>query len=128
LAGRDLIHARDLEGEAFISLGRQDQARNVIDRIFEDLGVTRHIQISTGQSETTHTFVAECAGVAIVDPISAYNHNRDDVVARPFEPEISFGMWLVSPRSARTSLLLADFLEHAEPALLATFAEVADRF
>ena len=48
----------------------------MIDRVFEELKVPRQIRIEVGQSETAYSFVASRAGVAVVDPISAFT-NRD---------------------------------------------------
>ena len=48
LAAKSRIHARDLANERFISLGRQDQSRLFIDKIFDDLQVPRRMQSRPG--------------------------------------------------------------------------------
>ena len=124
LARRSRIAAADLEGERFISLGPQDHSRFMIDRVFDTLEITRRIQIETGQSETTHSFVAEGAGVAIVDPISVYNSRDPRITARPFDPEVAFDVWLIRPKFAEASGLLMRFQEEAIAGLNATFDQL----
>ncbi|MDF2810072.1 MAG: LysR family transcriptional regulator [Microvirga sp.] len=113
LASQRVIHARDLAGERFISLGPQDHSRFMIDRIFEDLRISRRMQIETGQSETTYSFVANGAGVAVVDPISVYNYSDSRVAIRAFEPIVEFDIWLIRPKTARSFGLVESFVSYA---------------
>lgn len=110
LAERATIHASDLDGEDFISLGPQDRSRFMIDRIFEDLKIERRMRLEVGQSETAFSLVAANAGVAIVDPISAYNNRDIKVAARRFEPAVEFDVWLIRPKSGRHLKLAEVFL------------------
>jgi DNA-binding transcriptional LysR family regulator len=52
LEEKKVISAEDLADEPFISLGRQDRSRFGIDKIFDDLGVPRRLQIETEQSKS----------------------------------------------------------------------------
>jgi DNA-binding transcriptional LysR family regulator len=114
LAGREVIHARDLTNQNFISLGPQDHSRFMIDRIFDELKVPRRTQIEAGQSETTFSFVAANAGVAVVDPISVYNNNDDKRIAvSRFEPAVEFDIWLIRPKAARPFNLVDKFVAFA---------------
>lgn len=70
LAERPSIHARGLEGEAFISLGLQDSSKSIVDRVFDQLTVRRKILIESRQSETIYSFVAGGAGLSAVDPLT----------------------------------------------------------
>lgn len=112
LATAPMVHARDLEGENFVSLGSQDQSKNIVDRIFDQLNVSRTISIESGQSETVYTFVIEAAGVSVVDPLCVYNANGlDDPRVRVlrFTPLIDFGVWLIRPKSGRALNLVDNF-------------------
>ncbi|MCV9910244.1 LysR family transcriptional regulator [Brucella sp. HL-2] len=112
LACKDIIHATDLVGEQFISLGPQDQSRMLIDKIFDDLQVPRKMQIETGQSETACTFVSLGAGVSVVDPISAAGSGDGSLIVRPFEPAITFNIWLIRPRMSNKSGIIEHFIEY----------------
>lgn len=117
LAARPVIHAPDLANERFISLGSQDHSRFMIDRIFDELMVPRRMQIETGQSETTCSFVAGNAGVAVVDPVSVYNYRDPLIVVRRFEPPVEFDMWLIRPKVARPFNLVESFIAFARERL-----------
>lgn len=112
LAGRPLIHARDLADESFISLGPQDQSRFMIDRVFDEIKVSRRTRIEAGQSETAISFVANNAGVAVVDPISVYNNKDSKIAVSRFEPTVQFDIWLIRPKAARAFGLIDQFLDY----------------
>lgn len=126
LADRRAIRAADLADEDFISLGRQDHARQTVDRIFDDAQTPRRLRLEAGQSETALSFVAAGAGVAVIDPISAYN-NRDDarLAIRHFEPAVEFDIWIIRPKGARPFNLVDGFVAFLR-ARLAEFAAELD--
>lgn len=113
LAGAACVQAEDLAESDFISLGPQDHSRFMIDRLFEERKITRRLRLEVGQSETAFSFVAAGAGIAIVDPISAYNNTNAGITARPFEPAVEFDIWLIRPKAARSFNLIERFVEHA---------------
>lgn len=110
LSERQVIQAQDLAGEPFVSLGPQDQSRMLIDKIFDDLQVSRKMQIETGQSETACSFVALGAGVSVVDPISAAGCREGELIVRPFEPDITFNIWLIRQRMPVKSTVTDHFI------------------
>ncbi len=126
LATRRSIEAHDLTDEDFISLGPQDHSRFVIDRIFEERKIQRRLRIEVGQSETAFSFVAAGAGVAVVDPISAYNNTNPAVIIRPFSPAVEFDIWLIRPKAARSFNLVDSFVAHALAELERFADHVAD--
>ncbi|WP_435656653.1 LysR substrate-binding domain-containing protein [Brucella pituitosa] len=112
LAQRSCVHARDLEGEAFISLGQQDGSKSTVDRVFDQLSVNRKILIESGQSETIYSFVAAGAGVSVVDPLCAYNQRdlrETQIAIRPFLPEVDFGLWIIKQKHHQNYRLLDEF-------------------
>ena len=111
LAGQAVIHATDLADEDFVSLGPQDHSRLIIDRVFDDAKIRRRTRIEAGQSETAFSFVAAKAGVAVVDPISAFNNEDGRVVIRPFEPAVSFDIWMIRPKASRPLNLVNSFMD-----------------
>lgn len=110
LTAKTEITPEDLQDEPFVSLGPQDESRILIDKIFDDHGVSRRIKIETGQSDAACTFVAEGVGCSIVDPISAWSNAGSKFVVRPFRPAVEFKIWLIRAKSAPNSTLLDDFV------------------
>jgi DNA-binding transcriptional LysR family regulator len=111
LAARQVIDARDLREEPFISLGTEDRSRFLVDQAFERRDVRRNIVIEAQQSEAACAFVASGAGVSVVEPFSASEFDRSDLVVRRFRPAVSFDMWLLFPLYRKESLLVKGFLE-----------------
>lgn len=112
LTKRPIIHARDLEGEAFISLGLQDRSKSIVDRVFDQLTIRRKILIESGQSETIYSFVTAGAGLSVVDPLCVYNQNGlsdPRISVRPFLPEVDFGVWIIKQRTPKGYALLEGF-------------------
>lgn len=126
LTSKTTIRPTDLADERFISLGIQDQSRLLIDKIFDDLQVPRRTQIETGQSEAAFSLVASGAGVAVIDPITVFDHRDDRVEVRPFKPLMTFNVWLILSRQQRPMRLLEDFKLHLKREL-AGFALLLDR-
>ena len=106
LCEKAVIQVTDLDGEPFISLGRHDQSRLMIDRIFETEGVRRKLQLETSQSDIACDLVAEGCGISIVDRMTASWYRDDRIAIRPFTPNLSFKVWRLQLRSSRQSLLV----------------------
>ncbi|MBA69149.1 MAG: LysR family transcriptional regulator [Rhizobiales bacterium] len=117
LCDKTVIHAADLDGEAFISLGRNDQSRLMIDKVFEAQGVRRRLQMETTQSDTACGFVAEGSGVSIVDEMTMSWYRDERIAVLPFEPLISFNIWLLSLKGSTQPLLTRDFAEFLQTRL-----------
>ncbi len=112
LIERPTIHARDLAGENFISLGLQDGSKTIVDRVFDQLNIHRSILIECGQSETIYSFVAENAGISVVDPLCVYNQGRTGdprIQIRSFSPKVDFGIWLIRAKSSTEYGLIDSF-------------------
>ena len=117
LAGADVVHAADLERQPFISLGRDDRSRFGVDKVFDDLGVVRRIQIETEQSEAACAFVAHGAGVAVVDPFSAYEFDDREIVVKPFRPVVDFKLWALFPAGRTRQGLVEDFMAYFQASI-----------
>ena len=111
LAQRKFIRASDLNDEPFISLGSEDQSRFRIDKAFEGSGIRRRITIEAQQSEAACMFASEGAGIAIVDPFSAAEFSSQQLVVKPFRPQIRFDLWLMSPVYRQRSLIVDAFID-----------------
>lgn len=111
LARKDVITPQDLEGEAFISLSRQDELRNPVDRIFEEAGVTRRLNIETPYSSIICSLVALDMGVCIMNPLVAQDYRHAQLVSRPFRPSIAYTGMVIVPKGRPLSRLAARFRE-----------------
>lgn len=113
LAAKARLTPADLQGERFISLGRETAFRHFVDKAFEDAGVARRIVVEVGYAATACALVAEGVGVAIVDPLSALGRGRRaDIVLRPFRPAVAFTLNAFFPAHAASSILAREFLDH----------------
>ncbi len=110
LAGRAVIHATDLRGEAFISLGDVDRSRSRIEAAFETEAVEREIRLTTPQSALALALVANGAGTALIDAGTATTADPARVVIRPFEPAVNLDVFMYHPANRVPSQLQERFV------------------
>jgi len=110
LVKRDTISTSDLRNEPFISLASEDHLRNAIDLAFEQLSIVRKIEIETHIGAIACAFVANGAGVTIVDPFSAFQFRHDEVAVRPLDPTIPFDTWVLYPMGRELSQVAIAFV------------------
>lgn len=110
LAKRDCIRAKDLEGEAFISLSLEDGARGRVDRVFENAGVRRQLALETPFSAAICALVEQGLGVGIVNPIAADDYRRTGIAFIPFKPEVTFHGHAMFSSQQRENPLINGFL------------------
>lgn len=110
LAKRDSIRAKDLEGEAFISLSLEDGARARVDRVFENAGVRRQLALDTPFSAAICALVEQGLGVGIVNPIAADDYKRTGIAFLPFKPEVMFHGHAMFSTHQRENPLIDGFL------------------
>lgn len=112
LETRDVITTEDLAGESFISFGHEARVRELVDGVFEERGVTRQLRIETHISESACAFVANGAGVSLVDPFTAGDFaGRNEIRVRPFSPAIPYEFYLLTQRGQPLSLLAQSFID-----------------
>jgi DNA-binding transcriptional LysR family regulator len=125
LAGRDIVQARDLEGEAFISTTqRQDGGRELVDSVFYETGVNRRLEMEAENFSTVCHLVAQGLGVSVVTTIIARDFLCHGLVAKAFLPAIHFPVTLLRPMHRPRSLLVSAFIECLEE-VLKTYVEDA---
>ncbi|QEL26443.1 LysR family transcriptional regulator [Bosea sp. F3-2] len=110
LAEQDVVTAKDLDGEPFISLSLEDGARIRVDRVFEDAGVRRQLTVETPFSAAICALVEQGIGVGIVNPIAADDYRRSGISFRPFEPQVMFHGHAMFPSHHREDPLVDGFL------------------
>lgn len=98
LARRASLRPADLRGERFISFPQSFDARSAIDRVFVEAGVSRDLVIEAQLSQAIVALVANGAGVALIDPVTAaYAQQR--VAVRDFAPAVQDHFYIVTNAS-----------------------------
>lgn len=110
LASLDVIHAEDLRGEDFISLGDVDRSRTRIEAAFEAEAVEREIRLTTPQSALALALVASGAGTALIDSSTATMADPARVAIRAFEPPVSLDIYMYHPANRVPSQLQERFV------------------
>ena len=108
LARKASLTPADLRGERFVSFPQSFDARSAIDRVFVDAGVARDLVIEAQLSQAIVALVANGAGVALVDPVTAA-FARQRVAVRPFTPAVPDHFYLVTNGSRPLSLVAETF-------------------
>lgn len=124
LADQKIIHAHDLENEAFISLIDEDRAQFEIDRAFMDQGVARNIVLKVQLTEACCSFVSAGVGVAIVDPLSTVGFREDELLVKTFHPKIMQTVWVITPIFRQESLGTKALIEYVGRELNKKIAEL----
>ncbi|CAJ4013743.1 bacterial regulatory helix-turn-helix, lysR family protein [Burkholderia pseudomallei] len=127
LAGQAVIRPKDLDGERFVSLGRESAFRHLIDDVFRADHVARRIVIEAGSAAAVCSLVANGVGVAIVDPLSALDAWRaGGIVLARFDADVPFVVDTVFPSGLATSVLAQQFLDTVKSTLQSLLQEVAN--
>lgn len=109
LARKSVIHARDFEGESFVSLKHGTVSRYKVDRVFSERNISRVMRVETHLSEIMCGLVSSGIGVAICDPFTAAEFATRGVVARPFRPRIPFEFGALYPPGPQPSGIAQEF-------------------
>jgi len=110
LAKNRIVRPEDLRDEPFVSFPRSFDARNAIDRMFVEHDVHRQLIVEAQLSQIMVSLVANGAGVALIDPVTAA-YARKRVAVRSFQPDIKDQIYLASATSGSASgvaTILAD--------------------
>jgi DNA-binding transcriptional LysR family regulator len=109
LANKRRVQARDLDGEAFISLAPTDQTRAKIDAAFVPDG--RKLNLETPHAVTICTMVSMGLGVSVVNPMVLRCVPLPNVKAIPFSPAVDFPCYSVRAAHRLDAALAAEFLD-----------------
>jgi len=94
---KEAIHARDLDGESFISLGVSSLLRMQIEDVMQSVGARTGAIIQTLYSNTAPSYVSAGLGVSVTDIFSVMNMDLTNVAVRPFLPDIPFRFSAIFP-------------------------------
>lgn len=104
LAAKSSVTAVDFEGEAMIALARRFASRVQADRLFAAMGVTPRIVAEAATSAFVAELVRRGVGIALINPFPlSIGSGLEGLVARPFEPAITYTTMLLFPASGAAS-------------------------
>lgn len=97
LASKTVLSPQDFEGQAFISLARDDSYRMQIDAVFAQAGVQRKMLLETLSAVAVCAMVQHGLGVAIVNPLTAQACAGSSLVVRRLAFSIPFQVHMLLP-------------------------------
>lgn len=115
LAGRERLHAADLDGQPMGVLQPDHSTHRDTRRAFESCGAAFKIRVDAQYFLPLFHFVEAGQACAVVDVLSAESYRRSrGATGRirfvPFAPVVPFGYGVVTPRQRPLSVLARDFV------------------
>lgn len=127
LENRKLLHPQDFADADFIYFSADDVHRPFIDRIFEEMQISRKLIAETTTSLSVCALVETGIGISIINPLSALNCSPDRVVLRPFSVPIPYSVGLVSAVGAHTHPLKKEMIDIMSSELCSSKARIDQR-
>ena len=97
LARRKRISLPDLDGERFISLGRDSHFRYRVDEMFKAAGVRREMMLEARTAEAVFGLVAAGMGITVMGPLIAQHIDDTKLAVRPLQPPMEVDLVLIRP-------------------------------
>jgi len=110
LANKSVIEARDLHAQDFVSLSVLDHTREEIEACLRAAGAAPNERCECSLPPVALQMVENGIGIALVDHISAREHNARRITFRPFQPKIELRVWLMRPRMRPRSMVVDEFV------------------
>lgn len=115
LAGNSIINAKDLEGEALISLGQASPLRAQTDAVLQAENVTCVRRIETTLAASACDLASLGLGLCIIDPFTIDFYSSKGIVRRPFSPVVPYHFAVVTPLNKKPTRLVKSFLDVLQP-------------
>lgn len=110
LANKAVIEAGDLHEQDFVSLSVLDHTREKIESCLGDAGAVPNERCECSLPVVALHMVENGIGIALVDHISAREHNSRRVLFRPFRPKTELRVWLMRPCMRPRSMVVDEFV------------------
>jgi len=111
LLGKRVLKPKDFAGQPFVSFAPADPYRLLVDQMFEQQGVRRHLALETASAASVCALVRQGLGVAIVNPLTAMELAGAGLQVRPLSVSIPFAVTLVVPQLRPASPLREAFVK-----------------
>ena len=109
LSRQRVVRAGDLKGWPLIMINRTDLARRRLDQALEAAGVSSHPIIETTFGATVCALALEGAGLGLVNALIAADFLSRGLIMKPFEPAVSFDIFLLNSLHNPPSQLARSF-------------------
>jgi DNA-binding transcriptional LysR family regulator len=120
LAGKRRILVGDLNGERFVTLGRNTPMRQRLDAVFAAAGVEPTIVAETSSSNSACELVAQGLGFTIVDSIVALPRQRQLKLAlKRWQPGLTSEFGFIYPAATGPTKAAAEFMRVVSDVVLA---------
>ena len=110
LADKVQVDPQDLHGQDFVSLSVLDHSREQIDSCFSQAGSIPNERSECSLPAVALQLVEQGIGISLVDHVSAYEHQAERLVYRPFSADIEMKVWLMRPRMRPRSMVVDEFV------------------
>jgi DNA-binding transcriptional LysR family regulator len=111
LAERQIISAGDIANQSFVTYPRSVPFGMAIFRALSDEGIRPSSVLISNQSQLIRRLVERGRGIALVDHVSVWDANESDqIVVRPFQPQIPVSIGMIVPRRRPLSLAAQTFV------------------
>lgn len=111
LLAKRVLAPKDFADQPFVSFAPSDPYRQLVDAMFESLGVRRRLALETASAASVCALVRQGLGVAIVNPLTAMELAGTGLQIRPLSVSIPFAVTLVLPQLRPASPLRDAFVE-----------------
>ncbi|WP_282610367.1 LysR substrate-binding domain-containing protein [Pelagibius sp. Alg239-R121] len=112
LTKHDVMRPEYFDGVDFIALTRRHRARMILDQHFARAGVSPRIIVETATSVAACEFVRNGLGITMTNPFPLISGSDDDIVVRPFEPDIAYRTSFAVSASRPPSVSARSFMRH----------------
>ena len=111
LASKSVITAEDLDGEPLVTLGAGHMTYHRLREIFGAKNCVWNNHCQTRLFHTALKFVQSGLGVGLVDPFTISSQSMGNVVARKFEPTVSFDLAIIWATNKPVSIVGQSFID-----------------
>lgn len=110
LASKKTIHAKDLDGQAFIAAGPNDSMRTIVDRVLAKEGARPLVVADSTYAITTCLLALQGVGLGVVSPLVVPPLLKAGLVVRPFRPHVAVELVLLTPLGQPPSRIAQAFM------------------
>lgn len=118
LASKSIITPEDLDGEPLVTLGSGHMTYHRLREIFGAKNCVWNNHCETRLFHTALKFVQSGLGIALVDPFTITSQSMENVVARRFEPTVSFDLAIIWATNKPVSIVGQSFINWLEIRML----------
>ncbi len=118
LAGLAQVGPRELSEYPLISFGRDQPLSALIGEAFAAAKMRPVVDIEVSQSATALALIRAGAGIAVMDGFALMAHADEELVVKPFHPNVRLKCRLLWSRHHPVTRLASSFVEELEPEIL----------